>query len=289
MRLVRALSVALVLTAPARVVAQDFRASSVAAPSPGARADLGTFRPYWGAAPERPFVAAVLETAGIAARTELNLGYGKPHHLWAGLEVNSQLAVRGFSQSVAVRATAPFGTMRFGPRFVTMVNQVFVPATDVVTRPMLDADEAQRLRYLALDGEANFAIPLPVGSLGLGIGAYGFFSVPDDNLFLEDNLRVVVGGRFAGRARATYLVGVGNPDTLRIGGLTEVIVNPGREMVNVRLGPAIVVSLTHHLEAVGVAALSVFNPDEIGLAGADLGQIGIRYRWATGDLWPEFP
>jgi hypothetical protein len=60
-------------------------------------------------------------------------------------------------------------------------------------------------------------------------------------------------------------------------------------MVNVRLGPAIVVSLTHHLEAVGVAALSVFNPDEIGLAGADLGQIGMRYRWATGDLWPEFP
>jgi hypothetical protein len=179
--------------------------------------------------------------------------------------------------------------MRFGPRFVSMVNQVFVPETDVVTRIMLDADEGKRLRYLALDGEANFAIPLPVGSLGLGLGAYGFFSVPNDQYFLEDNLRVVVGGRFAGRARATYLIGVGDPDTLRIGGLAEVLINPHREMVNVRLGPAIVVSLTHHLEAVGVAALSVFNPDEIGLAGADLGQIGMRYRWATGDLWPEFP
>jgi hypothetical protein len=278
-----------ILAVPARVVAQDFRASSVSPPSPGARADIGTFRPYWGAAPERPFVAAVFETAGIAARTELNLGYGKPHHLWAGVEVNSQLAVRGFSQSIAVRATAPFGTMRFGPRFVSMVNQVFVPETDVVTRIMLDADEGKRLRYLALDGEANFAIPLPVGSLGLGLGAYGFFSVPNDQYFLEDNLRVVVGGRFAGRARATYLIGVGDPDTLRIGGLAEVLINPHREMVNVRLGPAIVVSLTHHLEAVGVAALSVFNPDEIGLAGADLGQIGMRYRWATGDLWPEFP
>jgi len=32
-----------------------------------------------------------------------------------------------------------------------------------------------------------------------------------------------------------------------------------------------------------------YSPDTLGLIGADLGQLGLRYRWATGDRFPEFP
>jgi len=31
------------------------------------------------------------------------------------------------------------------------------------------------------------------------------------------------------------------------------------------------------------------SPDELGLVGADLGQLGLRYRWASNDRWPDFP
>lgn len=278
------------LLVPRSSAAQELRASSgVSPPSAGSRVDIGTFRPYWGAAPSRPFAAVTFDTAGIAVRTELDLGIGKPHHEWAGLELTSNLSLRGLSEFLGIRAVTPWANLRFGGRFVSLFSQLLIPEKEVVTRTDLDADEGLKSHYLAVDGEVNFNIPLPVGTLGLGGGAYGLFFIPKGYFVLEENLRTVVAAPFVARGRASYLFGIGDPDTLRIGGVAEVVVNPSRELVNVRVGPAVAVSLTHHFEAVGVAVFSVFNPDEIGLAGADLGQIGLRYRWATGDLWPEFP
>jgi hypothetical protein len=130
---------------------------------------------------------------------------------------------------------------------------------------------------------------LPVGSIGGLVDAYYILGVPDGFYLFEDQLRVIVDPPFVGRARLSYLAAIGDPQTFRVGGLAELIYNPGRQYFNVRIGPAVAVSLTHHLEAVASVAISVANPDEIGISGADLGQIGLRYRWATGDLWPEFP
>jgi hypothetical protein len=48
-------------------------------------------------------------------------------------------------------------------------------------------------------------------------------------------------------------------------------------------------SLTHHLDAIGAVMIVAASPDQLGLLGADLGQLGLRYRWSTGDRWPEFP
>ncbi len=268
--------------------AQDTRGSS-ASFAGGAREDIGTFRPYWGAGDARPFVAVTFENAGIAGRTQLDLGYGKPHHQWAGVELTTQISLRSMSGFLGVRATAPWGTVRFGPRFVTQYSQRLIEKTDSVTRTDLDQDEGIKSHYLALDADANFSIALPVGSLGVGLLASGVFGVEEGYFVMEDALRVPIDPPFVGRGRLSYLAGIGVPATLRVGGVFEAIINPEREMVNLRTGPAVAVSLTHHLEAVGVAAFSIYNPDEIGLAGADVGQIGLRYKWATGDLWPDFP
>lgn len=264
-------------------------AVGVNAPPAGGRSDIGVDQPYWGASKPRWFAAVVFETAGISGRTELDVGYGKPHHLWGGLEVSTALALSGLQGYAGLRFTIPWMTLRFGPRFWTALGQKLVEPADVITRPMLDAFEGFRTRYLALDGDASFQIPLPIGAIGVLVSASGIFGVEDGYYVFENSLRVVMEPPFVGRARMTYLAGIGNPATFRLGGLVEGIYNPGREMVNIRVGPAVAVSLTHHLEAVAAAAISIFNPDEIGVAGADLGQIGLRYRWATGDLWPDFP
>ncbi len=281
---------AALLALPSTALGQTFSNSSGAtSPPSGGRSDIGAVRPYWGAGPVRGFAAGVFETAGVGGRTELDLGYGRPHYLWAGLDVSTGLSLRGLSMAAYARAQAPWGVVKFGPRFFTALNQKLLPETDVITRPLLDLNEGLRSKYAALDAEVSFSIPLPLGSIGVLVNAYGIFGVPEGYFVLEDALRVVMDPPFVGRARLSYLAGIGDPQTLRVGGVVEAIYNPNREMVNIRLGPAVAVSLTHHLEAVGVAAISVFNPDEIGLAGADLGQIGLRYRWASGDLWPEFP
>lgn len=270
--------------------AQEFRSGAIGANAPpDDRGDIGIDQPYWSAGKPRPFAAVVFETAGISGKTELELGYGRPHHLWAGVEISTALALGGLQAFGGLRATAPWGTLRFGPRFWTALGQRLIVPADVITRPMLDAFDGPKTRYLALDADANFQIPLPIGAIGVLLSASGIFGVEDGYYVFENTYRVVVDPPFVGRVRVSYLAGIGNPPTFRLGGLAELIYNPGRDMVNVRLGPAVAVSLTHHLEAVAAVGLSVFNPDEIGVAGADLGQIGLRYRWATGDLWPEFP
>lgn len=281
-----ALAAVLGLASAAR--AQD-AGLSAGATSPPARSDITSDCPYWSAAPPRLFAAVVFESAGIAGKTELDLGYGRPHHLWAGFQIDSALSLRGLTFFGGLRAAAPFGSVRFGPRFSTAFSQHLVERAEVVSKPMLESFEGERSRYLSLDAEATFAIPLPIGSLGLLINANGIFGVDPDYYLFEDSLRVVVDPPFVGRARLSYLAPISKPETFRVGGLIEAIYNPGRAMVQVRLGPAVAVSLTHHLEAVASIAVPVYTPDEIGFAGADLGQIGLRYRWATGDLWPEFP
>ena len=76
---------------------------------------------------------------------------------------------------------------------------------------------------------------------------------------------------------------------LAVGWAAEVIVVPEREAVVVRTGPQLAVALTHHLDAALSFMAVVASPDHLRLAGTELGQFGFRYRWATGDRFPEFP
>jgi hypothetical protein len=270
-------------------------AQDVLVPTPGAvppselRSNIGVSRPYWSAGESRPFLGAVFETGGISVRTELDAGWGRPHYSWIGGEVTSSISLRGLSAFTGVRGVLPFGSVRFGGRYVASIQQRFIEDSPIISRPMLEVDEGPRSRYASLDGEVQFEIPLPIGKLGGVASAHGLFGIPEGFFVFEDGLRMIAAGPFVGRGRVQYLAGIGDTPTFRVGGIVEVMGDPQREAVWFRTGPAVAVSLTHHLEAVGVAALTLLSPDEIGLAGADLGQIGLRYRWATGDLWPEFP
>ncbi len=287
--LAAAVSLASVLSFAPGAHAQELTGQNSTTIAPPNRIDIGVKRPYWGAGPTRPFAAAVFDTAGIALRTELDLGYGKPHHMWIGAEVDTSLSLKGLGAFGGLRANAPWGFVRFGPRWWTGTGQSLLEPAESYNRAQLDVNGELKSKYLSIDGELGFSIPLPVGAIGGLITAYGILAVPDGYYVFEDSLRAIIDPPFVGRARLSYLAGIGKPDTLRVGGLVELIYNPGRGYFNIRTGPAVAVALTHHLEALASVAFSVENPDEIGIAGADLGQIGLRYRWATGDLWPEFP
>ena len=64
---------------------------------------------------------------------------------------------------------------------------------------------------------------------------------------------------------------------------------PNRDNLVFRTGPVVTVSLTDHLQAIGAAAFAIIYHDDLGLSGSDLGQIALRYRWASGEAWPNFP
>ena len=153
----------------------------------------------------------------------------------------------------------------------------------------LDLEVGPRARYLSVEGELALDIPLPLGGLGTAASAHYLTGFPDGYNVFEQSLRVVVAPPLAWRSRTAYLIGLGKYDTAKVGGLVEFIGVPKRDEVMVRVGPAFTVSLTHHLQAVAAASFSVESKDELGLESADFGQISLRYRWATGDRWPEFP
>ncbi len=76
---------------------------------------------------------------------------------------------------------------------------------------------------------------------------------------------------------------------MKLGAAAEMIHVPLRSMIVVRAGPLVSVGLTHHLEVNGGLMIVAASRDDIGLPAADVGQLALIYKWATGDRWAEFP
>lgn len=254
------------------------------------RAGLEQDRPYWHrSGPTRGFLAGSIEAGVLYFRPRLYVGYGKPHYRWLGLEVHSTQSRSGGSEYVGLRGVLPHLSVRVGTRYVFPVEQNFLPRRDTYVRADLETEKMGLSRYVATDAEINAKVNLPNGNLFAVASGTALLGTPPGVNVFEQSLRVVAKPPFLWRARLGYLVHIGQKGGLRIGAATETIGIPAREVFVVRAGPALSVSLTHHLEASAAIMVIAHSPDTLGLMGADLGQIGLRYHWATGDRFAEFP
>ncbi|WP_438026812.1 hypothetical protein [Sorangium sp. So ce233] len=294
----RALAAALAVAAapvlvPAAAVAQDPADLPPPASDPPALSsgvDLLQKRSYWArSAAARPFVSAVLELGVIYFRPSLALGVGRPHWSWIGIEGYSSVSPSGGAEYVGLRAALPSLEIRGGARYAFSTTQYFLEPRASYTRRDTELMLGPRSRYIAGELEVSGSIPLLGGSLfGVATG-YAVLGTPEGYYLYEEALHAVMKPPYLYRARLGYMAEMDRFGELRLGAAAEVLGNPGRESVVVRIGPLLAVSLTHHLDAVGAVMVVAATPDRLGLLGADLGQLGLRYRWATGDRWPEFP
>jgi hypothetical protein len=277
--------------AAASLAPVEARAQSGGDPDPRieATAGLGVSSPYWGIGKPRPFAAAVFDVGGIFARTELDVGWGKPHSAWGGLEAASKLTIGGITLYVGPRISVPHFSLRAGLRDYQSTDTHWLVPRYEYDRVHLDLLGPPRSHYAALDAEIVVDAPLGPGTASLLTSAHGLFGVDPGFYVYEDALHVIVKPPWVFRTRAAWLGNVGKLDDMALGGAVELIEVPNRGATTVRVGPVVAVALTHHLQAIGAAMFVVGGRDELGLGGADLGQIGLRYRWATGDPWPEFP
>ena len=131
--------------------------------------------------------------------------------------------------------------------------------------------------------------PLFGGAVFGIFGVYHPTGTPEGWNFFDQTLQIAAAPPLLWRARAGYLKSVDKWDMMRLGAAVEAVGNPARDAVLVRVGPTITALITHHLEAYGAALMMVHGKDPIGTAGSQFGEVGFRYRWATGDRWPEFP
>lgn len=287
-----ALAVAFV-AAPATARAQegaDILSSTGDAPGISGGLDQAQKRPYWGySGHARPFVSSVFEVGIFYLRPSLAVGWGKPHWSWIGVEGYTNLSPGGGAEYAGVRAASQYVDLRVGARYAFPAAQYFLPEEVSYTRDETEYKLGARSRYVAGEAELSGAVPAPFGSLfGVATG-YVITGVPEGYAVYEEALHAVVEPPFVWRGRLGYLAAVGKEADMKVGLAGELIGSPARGTVVTRAGPVIGILLTHHLEAVGSLMIVLAGPDDLGLVGAELGALGLRYRWATGDRWPDFP
>lgn len=257
---------------------------------PGLTTGIEQARPYWrGSGPTRFFMAAQLELGALYFRPNLQVGYGKPHFRWFGAETASSVTINGTRYYAGLRGVLPNVGFRVGLRYEAPFQQHYVRRQYEYDRFELEEQGPGRGTYLAGEAEIDANWAAPGGSMLLVVSGYHISGVPEQYNVWDINLKQVVEPPWLYRVRLGYLYHVGWLGSMRIGGAAEIIHIPLRRTAAVRAGPIVSVSLTHHLQAVAAVMLVARERDTLGVRGADLGQLGLVYRWATGDRFADFP
>jgi hypothetical protein len=236
----------------------------------------------WSARRARPFAASTVELGWLYARPRIAIGYGRPHWEWIGAETTSTVSPSYLAQYAGLHAVVPLLDVRVGARYTYSLARGFLPARSSYDRFEIDVVDAAHAQYLAIEGEIAATLPIPTGSIYALATFVGFPGIASDQSFFEESLHVIARGSTLWRGRLGYLIALGRTGAVRIGPLVEVLGVPQRDGVIVRVGIVGSVVLTPTLEIVASLVPQVYGPDSLGLLGGDFSQLGIRWRWATG-------
>lgn len=236
---------------------------------------------YWDLGRVRWFAATTAEVGYIYLRPKFDLGYGRPFWKWIGIQAYPLISLTGTGGYAGVHAVVPGLTFRVGSRYVLPFRRTLLPPQKHYSRSDLDREGGPRADYWALDAEATVTIPGPIGSAFMVFSGTRTLGVDDDYYFWEQGLRSIMKPPYIARARLGYLFAFGPNSAIRLGAVAEVIGLPGRSEFIIRGGLLSSVLINAHLEAQFSLIPAIVSPDTIGLAGADFGQLGVRFRWAT--------
>ncbi|HEX3595393.1 MAG TPA: hypothetical protein VHU80_09835, partial [Polyangiaceae bacterium] len=257
----------------------------VQAPPAKVRPEYG----YWSEGKPRWFVSSKSDLGTFYAKPYVSAGYGLPHWIWVGADLNA-ISTLEFGQVYGgVRASAPLFDLAFGARDTFAYQKPFlVPRAsfrdeDVLTGP------GSKARYWAWEAEAVGIVPLPYSAILVDYIAVKTLDVPGHRYFYDESYRAVIGKPFFQVLRVAAVARFLHESALKVGVLTEMLFSTGRGEPVYRLGPAAALQLTDHLEALCTLSIAVSSPDSLGLALGAYGLAGVRYRWATGEPAPKLP
>jgi hypothetical protein len=279
-----ALGLAAFLTYGARAFAQEPLGIEPPTPSPPAAggSEQAVVARYWGLGRPRLFFSALLDNGYAYVKPQLAVGYGRPYWHWVGLHTYPLVSLGGIGHYAGIAGEIPGLQLRGGARYYYPFSRSFLLPDDSFSRREIENLQGPKADYLALEAEAVTTIRVPVGSL-FAVGTFcRTFLVPDGYFQYEESLRAVMKPPYIWRARLGYLVAFGRDAAIRLGPAADVIGLPGRGEFVLRGGVLASVSINAFLEAQASFIPVILSPDTLGSAGGDFGQLGMRYRWATG-------
>jgi hypothetical protein len=243
---------------------------------------------YWSEGVPRWFVSSKSDLGGVYIKPYFSVGYGLPHWIWAGVDLNAISTIEFAQFYAGVRASLPVLDLAFGARDTYSYSKTFMDP-----RATFVADDVggpgENARYWAWEAEAVVIVPLPHSAILLNYIAVGLTDVPLDKYVYEESYRAIVADPFFQVFRVAAVARLLREDALKVGVLAELLTSTGRRQDVFRMGPAAALQLTDHLEALGTLSVAVSSPDHLGLALGAYGLGGVRYRWASGERAPRFP
>ena len=282
-------------TATAEPVASSVRAPTVKTdeaaaagslpPSPGKGPEYG----YWSVGKPRWFVSTKSDIGTPYLKPYFSAGYGLPHWIWVGVDVNSICTGEFLQVYGGVRAATPVLDLAFGFRDTWSFSKPFLaPKASFTASDVLDAPGGGA-RYWAWEAEAVGIVPLPYSAIVADFIMVKTLDVPRGMYVYEESYRAVIAKPFYAVFRAAAVARFMSEGAVKVGPLFEYVFATGREQNVVRVGPAVSLLLTDHIEVQGALTFAVYSPDPLGIILGTYGVAGIRYRWATGERSPKLP
>ncbi|MBN1611598.1 MAG: hypothetical protein JW940_33495 [Polyangiaceae bacterium] len=237
----------------------------------------------------RWFVATKSDLGVAYTKPYVSGGYGKPHWLWAGLDVSS-ITTYEFTQLYAgLRAAAPVVDFALGVRDTwPFTRPLLVPKRSYARSDLLDSG-ARAGRYWAWEAETVAIVPLPHFAFVGSFVVVGMLDIPRNRYVYDESYRAVVADHRYMVLRGAPMLRLLNEGALKLGALGEYVFDTGRPKSVVRVGPVGALTLTDHLEALAMLTFAVHSPDRLGIVLGAYGTATLRYRWATGEMKPALP
>lgn len=244
---------------------------------------------YWSVGEPRFFASTRSEFGTPYAKPYFSLGYGMPHWIWAGLDVNSILTTDCFQAYGGVRAATPILDLAFGVRDTWSFSKPFLAPRDSFTGEQVTDGPGELARYWAYEAEVVGVVPLPHAAIVGDFIAIGALDVPKGSYFYDESYRAVVADDLFFVMRVAAVARLLNENSLKVGVMVEHVFGTNRDQPVTRFGPVGSLQLTDHLEINAVLTVVVSSPDHLGLVNGTYGVAGIRYRWATGERASKLP
>jgi hypothetical protein len=273
----------------ASIVVLSCSGGALAEPAEDAMRELRPKYGYFSSGGPRWFVSTKSDLGTPYLKPYFSVGYGLPHWLWAGVDVNAILTTEIAQFYTGVRAAAPVLDIAFGVRDTWSFEKRFLAPRASYTRSAVYDRTRPRSRYWAWELEVVGAVPLPYSALVADFVLVRTLDVPRDQFVYDESYRAIVADTTFAVIRLAAVARVLEEGSLKIGPLVEHVFETGRAFGVVRLGPAFSLQLTDHLEAAAGFTIPLSSPDRLGLMLGSYGTACLRYRWATGESKPEWP
>jgi hypothetical protein len=243
---------------------------------------------YWSDGKPRLFIATRSELGPPYIKPYVSVGYGLPHWIWTGIDVNAIVTLDMVQAYVGVRGATPVLDLAFGLRDTWSYTKPLLTPQDSFSADEVRDAPGPSLRYLAWEAEAVAIVPLPHSAVAADLIIVRTLDVPEDRAIYDESYRLIVDDPLFFNLRAGAVARLLREEAMKVGPVVEYMWGTGRG-TTVRLGAAFIIQLTDHVEASATMTLPVHSPDRLGLVLGTYAAAGLRYRTATGEKRPEPP